>query len=422
MDSTDTTELNLVAPARKRGFLARAKRAWRLARAVLVGFRGESIGLRAGNLTFVTVTSLVPLAVVVFSLVRQFGAARIDGLVKAFFAELLSPGGEQTMRTFFSATDARAAGGVSFLVVMASAGVLLRNLDASLNDVWAVRRPRPLMVSVGLYAGILLFGPLIIVLSLLGTEGLRHVVLRLELPLSSWAFEFGAMAAASAVFSLLYKYAPHAPVGWKSAVTGGVAAALAWELARNAYGGIASLFFSASVLYGSLGVAPLFLTWVYVAWYIVLAGARLAYAVEHADFHDAFRDLLEHPRSQELIASRIAELVTRAVQQGLAGLSARALAVELKMPEQRVVELCARLTEAGLLTSSPQRLLAPARSPDTLTVADISAAVGGIAQLANQERTSDTDQFVTVAAYFGAADQATVEMLKGITWAQLAET
>ena len=85
---------------------------------------GESLGLRAGNLTFVTVTSLVPLAAVVFSLVRQFGAARIDALVKAFFADLLSPGGEQTVRTFFSATDARTAGGVSFLVVMVSAGVL----------------------------------------------------------------------------------------------------------------------------------------------------------------------------------------------------------------------------------------------------------------------------------------------------------
>ena len=268
----------------------------------------------------------------------------------------------------------------------------------------------------------LLVGPPIIVLSLLGTEGLRHVVLWLELPLSSWAFEFGAMAAASAVFSLCTSYAPHAPVPWRSAVIGGrgCRACLGAGSTRVRRHRQPLLQRQHAVRLARRGAAlP---HWVYVAWYIVLSGARLAYAVEHADFHDEFRDLLEHPRSQELIASRIAELVTRAVQQGLAGLSTRALAAELKMPEQRVAEVCARLSEAGLLTSSPQRLLAPARSPDTLTVADISAAVGGIAQLANQERTSDTDQFVAVAAYFGAADQATVEMLKGITWAQLAET
>ena len=175
------------------------------------------------------------------------------------------------------------------------------------------------------------------------------------------------------------------------------------------------------MLYGSLGVAPLFLTWVYVAWYIVLAGARLAYAVEHADFNDAFRDHLEHPRSQELIACRIAELLTRGVQGGLLGLSTRSLAAELKMPEQRVIELSTRLVEAGLLTlSSPQRLLAPARAPEELTVADISAAVGGVARLVSQDRSSGTGQFETVAAYFGAADRATVEKLKEISWVDLA--
>ena len=61
----------------------------------------------------------------------------------------------------------------------------------------------------------------------------------------------------------------------------------------------------------SLGIAPLFLMCVYVSWYVILSGARLAYAVEHADFHDEFSDLLEHPRSNELIASRIAEQVAR---------------------------------------------------------------------------------------------------------------
>ena len=170
MDSTDTTELELGPKVPRRGILGLLTRTWRLARAVFVGFRGEPIGLRAGNLTFVTVTSLVPLAVVILSLVHQFGATRLDRLVKAFFAELLSPGGEQTVRAFFSATNVGVAGGVSFLVVMVSAGVLLRHLDASLNDVWAVRRKRPVVVSVGLYAGILLFGPLIMVLSLLGSS------------------------------------------------------------------------------------------------------------------------------------------------------------------------------------------------------------------------------------------------------------
>ena len=50
---------------------------------------------------------------------------------------------------------------------------------------------------------------------------------------------------------------------WKSALFGGAASGVAWELARHVYGGIASLFFSANKVYGSLGIAPLFLMWIF---------------------------------------------------------------------------------------------------------------------------------------------------------------
>jgi membrane protein len=298
--------------------------------------------------------------------------------------------------------------------------VLLRHLDASLNEIWKVRQRRSLLVSLALYAGVLVLGPVIIVASLVGSEGVTLVVTWLELPWVGLVIEVGAASAAVLAFSLLYRFAPHAPVAWRSALSGGLVAGLVWELARHTYAGVASLILSASMLYGSLGVAPLFLTWVYVAWYIVLAGARLAYAVEHADFHDEFADLMQHPRSQELIASRIAGLVTRAVGDGRPGLGTRALAEALRMPEQRIRELTTLMTGAGLLVPAALQTHAPARPPSALTLADISEAVGGSAALVRREHTSRTGQFESVAQYFTAADDATVERLKGITWEDLA--
>jgi membrane protein len=387
--------------------------------AVIVGFQGEQIGLRAGNLTFVTVTSLVPLAAVVISLVHLFGAKQVDGLVKRFFTEILSPGGEQSVRAFFAAANSRTAGGLSFLVVMVSAGVLLRHLDASLNDVWAVRRKRPILVSLGLYTGVLVVGPLLIAIGLIGSEGARHFVQWLEFPFSTQVYALGAVLAAIVVFTLLYKFAPHAPVPWKSALTGGVAAGICWELARNLYGGIASIILNANMLYGSLGVAPLFLMWVYVGWYLILSGARLAYAVEHADFHDEFADLLANPRSNELIASRIAELATRAVLDGKRGVSTRELSTALVMPEQRIRELVGQLVDSALLGGPPDAL-APARDPATLTLADISDAVGGAGRTVRREAASRTGQFDAMARLFQEADETTVEKLKGISWESLA--
>lgn len=398
----------------------RARSLWRLVIAVVVGFRGQELSLRAGNLTFVTVTSLVPLAAVILSLVHRFGGARIDPLVKRFMADILSPGGEQSVRAFFSATDSPIAGGLSFLVVMVSAGLLLRHLDASLNDIFSVRQRRPLLVSLGLYAGVLLLGPLFIMVSLLGSEGAKRLVHWLDLPFSAQAYGVGSAGAAVVVFSLLYKFAPHAPVPWKSAFTGGTVAGLAWELLRHLYGGIAGLIFNANMLYGSLGVAPLFLMWIYLGWLTVLSGARLAYAVEHAGFHHAFSELRAHPRSQELFASRIAELVTAAVLQGGPGLTTKVLALKLRMPEQRIIELARLLLDAGLLARSHAGIYAPARDPTALTLADVSAAVGGTAKRPLPESASRADQFESLAHRFALADDATIEKLSEITWQALA--
>ena len=115
----------------------RAVGLWRLLVSVVLSYRGEYLALRAGNLTFITITSLVPMVAVIFSLLHAFNAKRIDPLVLKFFEDILSPGGraqsEQTIRTFLSAANSRTAGSVSFLVVMVSAGLMLRHLDASLQ-------------------------------------------------------------------------------------------------------------------------------------------------------------------------------------------------------------------------------------------------------------------------------------------------
>ncbi len=401
----------------------RAVKAWRVIVAVVLGYRGEELALRAGNLTFITITSLVPLAAVVLSLLEVFssvqGEHHVEKLVTRFFQDILSPGGEATIHKFLTGAKSRAGGNLSFVALLVSAGILVRHLDASLNQVWSVRRRRPILLSIGLYLGVLLVGPLLMAVTLLGTDTVKQLIVWLHIPFSGVAFELGSLLTAVSVLTLLYKLAPHAHVPWRSALFGGAVAGLAWELARHLYRSIADLFWSANPLYGSLGIAPLFLTWAYVAWYIVLSGARLAYAVEHADFHDEFRDLLAHPRSAELIATRMAALVAHAALKGLPAPTVLSLATSLKLPAQRIADLAFHLEGAGLLLRRKDELF-PAREPSALTVADISAAVGGTVMNAAAERKLHTGLFERVASIYSAVDDASVEKLKEISWADLA--
>jgi membrane protein len=399
------------------------RRLWELLVAVVIGYRGEKLALRAGNLTFITLTSLVPLAAVILALVHAFGSGEVEVRVTTFFRDILNPGGreraEEFLTAFRAAANSPTGSSLSFLVLLVSSGVMLRHLDASLNDVWAVRRSRPIISTLGLYVGVILVGPIAMGVTLLGSDRMKRVLVWANFPAPTVAFAVGSMIAGVLVFSLLYKIAPHAHVPWRSAALGGLVAGVAWELTRRAYGSIASLFVSANVVYGALGNAPLFLTWVYISWYIVLSGARFAYAIEHADFHDEFRDLLAHPRSEELIATRIAQLIARARMAQVPGPSPLGIAYQLKMPTQRVEESIASLTKAGLVKLEAGALV-PAKELVELTVADISEAVGGVARTLHRARLSRTGQFDQAGRLFAASDEVSVEKLKRITWADLA--
>ena len=199
----------------------------RLLVAVVIGYRGEKLALRAGNLTFITLTSLVPLAAVMLALVHVFGSTQVEAVVIKFFEDLLNPGGraqaERALREFKAAANSPTGSSLSFLVLLVSSGVMLRHLDASLNDVWAVRRSRPILGTLGLYLGVLIVGPLAMAVSLLGSDGIKRLLLLVNFPLSGVAFTLGAVFSALVVFTLLsLRYTP-TKLEWVGALMGSIA-------------------------------------------------------------------------------------------------------------------------------------------------------------------------------------------------------
>ncbi len=226
-----------------------------------------------------------------------------------------------------------------------------------------------------------------------------------------------ATLSAVLVLTLLYKLAPHAHVRWRSALSGGLVSGIAWDIARHTYSGIATLAFSANPVYGSLGIAPLFLMWIYVSWAIVLFGARLAYAVEHAAFRSSFMDITNHPRARELIAARVAQISARAFLAKEPGPTTRAIAEQLSVPGQTVDEIVSRLETAGLIKIEKKGELRPARDPSLLTLADLSAAVGGV--VSTDDTSGRPADFAAFERLFRQVDTASIEKLSQISWSAL---
>jgi membrane protein len=394
------------------------------ARAVIAGFRGEKISLRAAALTYISVFAMVPLFTVALALVEALRQAELRDALEGFIRQVLAPGIREKSSAYLNrllnAASARTAGGVSFVLLMISAGTLLRNLDSSLNEIWNVRKKRRWPVRIIMYILVLLLGPPFVAVSLTGTAVLSRLLAAAHVPFLTQVYEAGWWLASVAGFTTLYVVAPNARVRIRPAFAGGLVAGGTWELARRIYAAYAVSAIERNPLYGALGVLPFFLIWVYVSWVLVLFGARLAYAVQHAQFRGGIVELGAHPRARELVAARIAQLATQARAGAEEPQSVQALSKRLHVPEATVVEIVELMSRAGLITVDAKGGILPARSPDELTLADVSSAVGGVSARLNRGLPAKTSEFQEVEPYFAQGDDAVLRRLSRVSWTSLA--
>ncbi|WP_167508733.1 MULTISPECIES: YhjD/YihY/BrkB family envelope integrity protein [unclassified Corallococcus] len=393
-------------------------------RTVARGFMGENLRLRAAALTYISMFSLVPLLTVGLVLLRTLHQEQFQKKLRFVISEVLAPGVSEEsaalLDRFLHPGSSIAVGSVGFLAVLLSAGSLLRHIDGAVNELWGIRRQRPWLTRLSIYAGLLLLGPIFLAISFSGTGRVR-VLLQTHAPSAPLFIALGTMLIAIGSLTLLYLWTPFAHVRVRSALAGGLVAGVGWMLAKQVYAEFAARSFLYNPLYASLGALPLFLAWVYVSWLVMLFGARLSYAVEHVSFRDSLFAFGSHPRAYELVAARIAQDVTLCWVDGLTPPLPRELATRLRVPESLVHEVVDRLVEGRLLERGRRGGLRPARDPAELTLADSTLAVHGVMISGGPEtwtgpRAPGFEQFEPL---FQAADCAGVDLLRRTRWLDL---
>lgn len=393
--------------------------------AVARGFRGEKISLRASALTYISIFALVPLLTVALALVERFGRTDLHAQVREFLLDLLAPGiaeeSAATLDQFLSSASTTAAGSVGFAVLIVSAGTLIKNLDTSLHEIWSVRRRRPAHVRLAIYAGVLLLGPILLALSLAGMGVLRAWVTPV-VPFSADVLTAATALVAVAGFTFMYLVGPNVDVRFRSAFAGGLVAGLAWDVAKHVYGEVAASLFRASPVWGSLTAIPLFLTWIYVSWLLLLFGARLAYAVQYTWFRAGVPDLAAFPRSDALIAARLAALLAEADRHEVRQLTVRGLPRALGLTKDALEPVLDRLLRAGIVRLLPGGRVEAGRPLAELTLADTALAVGAAAGPSAPGAAASAPEGPppsAVEALFQQAEEAFLEQLRQIRWDDL---
>ncbi len=270
--------------ARRRLGARGAQFPWRTtAQTLAERFREDRIGLTASSLTFTTVVALVPLftvALAVFTAFPMFAEVQRQ-LQRWLFVSLVPDTIARQVLGYLTqfASKASSLGAVGLSVLLATALALILTIDRTLNNIWRVRRPRPLGQRLLVYWASLTLGPLVLGSSLTMTSlavgysrsALQTVPGGLRMLLD--AVEFMLLAGGMAA---LYHFVPNTQVKWRHAWTGGIFVAVCMEAAKKLLGLYLGAVPTYSVLYGAFATLPILLVWIYVAWLIVLLGAVVA--------------------------------------------------------------------------------------------------------------------------------------------------
>ncbi len=337
--------------------------------------------LHAGSLAFWTVLTVVPFLIVAAALVLTFGGDRAErGLLGQLHRMLLPVAGQQ-MIDFFDEAIKRStatsgiglAGGLALIVASV---LLFFDVEAAFNDVWSVER-RPLRERVLLYYALVTLGPLVLTASLLQTTQAALAIARFG-ALEAMSRALGPMATTTVVLSLAYRYLPNAKVRWGPAFTAAAVTALLVEAAKvafNLYVGrvLATRY---DLIYGPIGLVPIFFTWVFVSWVLVLGGAQFCFCLEHLETARRARD--EHaPVAGPRTALAVFAHVARSFGRGEGPLDADAVAERAGCDKAVAVALLERLTRGRLLvctTAEGRAVYYPARPLGEVPLAAVVAA------------------------------------------------
>ncbi|TWT74234.1 YihY/virulence factor BrkB family protein [Allorhodopirellula solitaria] len=178
--------------------------------------------------------------------------------------------------------DFASIGVIGLVLFLYAAVALADSTEYLFNIIYEAPKQRPIHLRLAIHWSIITLGSGLLALSLylsgefvdwFGTMGagssptwfLRHLLSFL----AGWVLLF-----------LLYSMMPNTHVSLRAAAIGSGVGAVLWGFAKFGFQIYVSKAVPYSALYGSLGLIPLFLFWIYVTWLIVLFGLILTYTTQ----------------------------------------------------------------------------------------------------------------------------------------------
>ena len=377
-----------------------AQRALRVARVASLLHRraiADDVPAMASALAYKTLLGLVPILVVVTLVAKTLMGAQFAPFVARFIGSLgldsmkIVPPSDGVAATAApvelgswvealvrqaSEIDLSALGWVGVVVTVASAIWLMTSVELSFNRIYRARQGRAWVRRVILYWFVLTGSPLLIaaipLLSALlrdaqGTPGLGWLV-----GLVGTVWNVGVLWA---LLTVVYLVVPAARVRPRSAAIGAFVASVTIIALKGALAAYFEHAFGMSRLYGSLGLVPVFMFWMWVVWMAVLGGLEVSAFAQTIGVRglDAGTGADDDRSPDPVLLVALMEHAARSWRDRRT-VSRDTVAADMCIDDRLAGELLEDLVRGGFLVHGETDSYVPARPPEEITAAEVLRA------------------------------------------------
>lgn len=364
----------------------------RLATLTARKFFKDNCALRASALTFYSLLSVVPMVALAFGVAKGFGLdQRLETQLHQRFV-----GQEEVLekiitfaRSLLENTKGGVVAGIGVAILFWSAIKLLGHIEKALNEIWKVK-PRTFIRRFTDYLTIMIVSPILVIVSSSMTVYIttqvtaitgRLAVLKLASPLIFFMLKLLPFGLIWILFIMIYVVMPNTQVRISSNVIAGVVAGTIFQIFQGIYINAQVLVAKYNAIYGSFAALPLFLIWLQLSWMIVLLGAQIGYAHQHAG-HGlmAVESDGTSTQARKIYGLTILKHLITCFQNGEPAPSAKQITNSLHLPLPLVTQMLGKLKDCALASEvtgdKPNGPAAyqPARDIQSITVSEFLAA------------------------------------------------
>ncbi len=357
-------------------------RPFRIIAYTLSGAGEHDIGVRAAALTMYTLMSIVPIAALIFGIVKGFGldTSLTDYLYTEFpeYTVIIDQITEWANNRLMRARGGIVAS-VGFLVLFWSVVKVFGNVEKALNNIWEIKKQRSLVRKFSDYVAVVVVAP---ILWLVSSGLVTYVRTRLESFSGAWlvdiVFSLLSLVMLWLMFAFVYYVMPNTKVKFKGALIAGVIAGTAFQIFQIGYVFAQKYITSYNVVYGSFAALPLFLIWLQASWTIVLFGAELSFAYQNISQYEQERESLHmsyENRRKVMLAAML--IIVRHYVNNDGPVSSEQVAEELGMPTRIVRDVIFDMEKAHLVAGvvndedEKTNYYIPSRDAHDITVMDV---------------------------------------------------